>query len=206
MTGAVDEAAPAGHGARAIEDRATRRAIADAREHRGLRASAEPAELDFAGYLDELCREVALATGTAGRVRLGCAVADGLLPAATAVRLGLIADELLANAFRHGFPAGRGGQVAVSFAATPDAWVLTVEDSGVGLPRGTPTGAGLRTAGALTASLGGELVFADVVAGTRCTVTLPRRWPSAVPDAVPGPADRDRAGQDKGEAGNRDQP
>src|SRR5687767_11253162 len=84
--------------------------------------------------------------------------------------------------------------VAVSFAATPDAWVLTVEDSGVGLPRGTPTGAGLRVAGALTALLGGELVFADVVAGTRCTVTLPRRWSSAVPNAGPVPANRERAG------------
>jgi two-component sensor histidine kinase len=206
MTAASDEAAPAGQETRAIEDRATRRAIADAREHRRLGASAEPAELDFADYLDELRRDVALASGTAGRVRLGCAVADGLLPIAIAVRLGLIAEELLANAFRHGFPTGRGGRVAVSFAATRDSWVLTVEDSGVGLPRGTPTGAGLRTAGALTTSLGGELVFADVVAGTRCTVTLPRRWPSAVPDAGPGPADRDRAGQDKGEAGNRDQP
>ena len=41
-----------------------------------------------------------------------------------------------------------------------------VEDSGVGLPQGTPTRAGLKTAMALTAQLGGELVFADVIAGS----------------------------------------
>lgn len=56
-----------------------------------------------------------------------------------------------------------------------------VEDSGVGLPQGTPTGAGLRIAMALTTQLGGELVFADVIAGSRCTVTLPRRWSLAGP-------------------------
>ncbi len=121
----------------------------------------------------------------AGGVQLGCAVSDGLLPIATAVRLALIADELIENAFQHGFPAGRGGRIAVCFSATPDAWLLMVEDSGVGLPQGTPTGAGLRIAMALTTQLGGELVFADVIGGSRCTVTLPRRWPLAVPDAEP---------------------
>ena len=59
------------------------------------------------------------------------------------IRLGLIADELIENAVQHGFPAGRGGRIAVCFSATPEAWLLVVEDSGVGLPRGTPTGAGL---------------------------------------------------------------
>ena len=86
MTAAFDEAASAAHRTRAIEDRATRPAVADAREYRRLRPLAEPVEVDFADYLDELCRDVALASGTAGRVRLGCAVTDDLLPIATAVR------------------------------------------------------------------------------------------------------------------------
>jgi two-component sensor histidine kinase len=175
MTTAWHEAASAGHGARAIEDRATRRAIADARERQHLSPLAEPAQLDFADYLDTLCSDVAFAFGLAGGVQLGCAVSDGRLPSATAIRLGLIADELIENAVRHGFPAGRGGRIAVCFSATPDAWLLMVEDSGVGRPPGTPAGAGLRIAAALTAQLGGELVFADVIAGSRCTVTLPRR-------------------------------
>ena len=53
--------------------------------------------------------------------------------------------------------------------------MLTVEDSGVGLPPGTATSAGLRFVGALTTLLGGEFVVADLVPGTRCVVTLPRR-------------------------------
>lgn len=175
MTTAWHEAVAAGHGVRAIEDRATRRAIADAREHQSSWPLAAPAELDFADYLDELCSDLALAAGLAARVRLSCAVADGLLPIATTVRLGLIADELIGNAFQHGFPAGRGGRVAVSFSATPDARVLMVEDSGTGRPRGAPFGAGLRIAETLTILLGGQLAFDEVVAGTRCTVTLPRR-------------------------------
>jgi two-component sensor histidine kinase len=132
-------------------------------------------ELDFADYLYEVCRDVALAAGPADSVRLVCTVTDGLLPSATAVRLGLIADELIEDALQHGFPAGRGGRIAVSFSAKPDVWVLTVEDSGVSLPPGTATSAGLRIVGALTTLLGGELAVADLVAGTRCVVTLPRR-------------------------------
>jgi two-component sensor histidine kinase len=190
MTTALDEAASVGHGARAIEDRATRRAIAEARERQHLSPLVEPAQLDFADYLGEFCSDVALASDMAGGVQLGCAVSDGLLPIATAVGLALIADELIENAFQHGFPAGRGGRIAVCFSATPDAWLLVVEDSGVGLPPGTPAGAGLRIATALTSQLGGELVFADVIAGSRCTVTLPRRWSLAGPDAEPKSADR----------------
>ena len=158
---------------------------------------AEPPQLDFADYLGELCGDFALTFGVAGRVQLGCAVSDGLLPIATAVRLALIADELIENAFQHGFPAGRSGRIAVCFSATPDAWLLMVEDSGVGLPPGTPTGAGLRIATALTAQLGGELVFADVIAGSRCTVTLPRRWSLAVPDAEPMSTSRGPSGPAK---------
>jgi two-component sensor histidine kinase len=130
-------------------------------------------------------------------VQLGCAISDGLLPIATAVRLALIADELIENAFQHGFPAGRGGRIAVCFSATPDAWLLMVEDSGVGRPHGTPTGAGLRIATALTTQLGGELVFAAVIAGSRCTVTLPRRWSLAVPDAEPMSTSRGPSGPAK---------
>ena len=54
MTTALHEAASVGHGARAIEDRATRQAIADARECQHLLPLAEPAQLDFADYLGEL--------------------------------------------------------------------------------------------------------------------------------------------------------
>ena len=197
MTTPLDEAASFGHGARAIEDRATRRAIAEARERQHLSPLAEPAQLDFADYLDKLCSDVALASGMADGVQLGCAVSDGLLPIATAVRLALIADELIENAFQHGFPAGRGGRIAVCFSATPDAWLLMVEDSGVGRPQATPTGAGLRIATALTTQLGGELVFAAVIAGSRCTVTLPRRWSSAVPDAEPMSTSRGPSGPAK---------
>ena len=189
MTTAWHEAASAGHGACAIEDRATRRAIADARACQPLSPLAGPAQLDFAAYLETLCSDVVFAF-MAGGVQLGCAVRDGRLPSATTIRLALIADELIENAVQHGFPAGRGGRIAVCFSATPDAWLLVVEDSGVGLPPGTPAGAGLRIAAALTSQLGGELVFADVIAGSRCTVTLPRRWSLAGPDAEPRSADR----------------
>jgi two-component sensor histidine kinase len=197
MTPALHEAASAGYGARAVEDRATRRAIADARGYHRLQPLAEPAELDFADYLHERRSDIALAPSRAGVVRLDYAVTNGILPIATAVQLGLIADELIENALQRGFPGGRGGRIAVSFAAMGETWVLLVEDSGVGRTHGTRANAGLTIAGALATLLGGELAIADVVAGTRCTVTLPRPWPSAVPRAEGSSTNRHPSGPAK---------
>jgi two-component sensor histidine kinase len=114
MTTTWQEAASAGHGARAIEDRATRRAIADARERQPLSPLAAPAQLDLAGYLNTLCSDVAFAFGLANGVQLGCAVSDGRLPAATAIRLGLIADELIENASTAFPPVAAAGSRSAS--------------------------------------------------------------------------------------------
>ena len=67
-----------------------------------------------------------------GRVEVMADVPDGLPPAcADAERLGQVVANLLHNAIRHTEP---GGIVAVSLRAEPDAVVLEVRDTGVGIP------------------------------------------------------------------------
>jgi two-component sensor histidine kinase len=165
---------------RAIEDRATRRAIADARRYQRLQPTRPPEMLDFARYLDGLCRDIMLACGIAGQVRLDCVAKDSLLPQACAVRLGLIAEELIISALRHSLLTGAGGLVAVCFSTTPDNWVLQVEDSGVDQLPGSSPYTSLRIATALTTLLGGEFVLAAMPTGTRCVVTLPRQHSSPI--------------------------
>src|SRR5262249_15071082 len=68
-----------------------------------------------------------------------------------AIPCGLLLNELITNALKHAFPAGRGGEVRVELARIAgDRLRLVVRDNGVGLS----TGFDLRR----TESLGMQLV------------------------------------------------
>ena len=64
-------------------------------------------------------------------------VADYPLPISIAVPVGLILNELLANAFKHAFVNRKEGNIEVSHILSEKGAVnLTVSDDGVGLPDG----------------------------------------------------------------------
>jgi two-component sensor histidine kinase len=89
--------------------------------------------------------------------------------------LGLIADLLITDAFLYAFPPGRGGGIAVSFAAGQEAWLLTVEDGGIAMrARDSRRENGLTIARLLVVRLGGRLKIPIVTGGTGCIVTIPR--------------------------------
>jgi hypothetical protein len=50
------------------------------------------------------------------------------------VSLGLIVTELVINALKHAFPAGRHGRIMVDYQAHGSNWTLSVGDNGVGMP------------------------------------------------------------------------
>ena len=76
-----------------------------------------------------------------------------------AIPVGLVLNELVSNAFKYAFPAGRAGEIRVGFRLVGEDMVeLDVSDNGVGMPE-TEAGAqslGLRLVEALTAQLGAE--------------------------------------------------
>lgn len=51
-----------------------------------------------------------------------------------AVPCALVVNELVTNAFKHAFPDGRAGEIAIELRAVDDALELTVSDNGIGLP------------------------------------------------------------------------
>ncbi len=79
----------------------------------------------------------------------------------SAVPCGLIINELLTNAFKHGFPDNRSGVLSVDFRKTDDTYTLIIKDNGVGLPEGfdynEESTLGLRLVKVLTGQLGGTL-------------------------------------------------
>ena len=89
--------------------------------------------------------------------------------------LALVVDLLVADAFVHAFPPGRGGRIAVSFRADQEAWQLTVDDSGIAVRSdGDPRDNGLAIARLFVVRLGGQLEIPSMIGGTRCILTLPR--------------------------------
>jgi two-component sensor histidine kinase len=142
---------------------AVRRIGAMARVHTLLYNSPDMSSIDLKEYLEGLVRETADAFDAEVRgIRPVLEVESMRIPLDTAVPLAFIAVEFLTNAFRHGFPPGRGGTVTVRAAQEGEDGVLVVSDDGVGLgPEGRPAGGrrpmGLSIAARLVQQIGGTL-------------------------------------------------
>lgn len=105
--------------------------------HETLYRSGNLAQVDLAAYLRQLAGQVFRSAAS----RPGVTMAFGLEPVMadidTAVPCGLVVNELLSNALKHGFPDGRSGEIRLSLARVPapaGGLRLTVADTGVGLP------------------------------------------------------------------------
>ena len=72
-------------------------------------------QVPFHGHLRDLCDDLAATFGRSGDPRLTCVAAHVALPIGAGTMLALIVDLLVADAFVHAFPPGRGGRIAVSF-------------------------------------------------------------------------------------------
>jgi two-component sensor histidine kinase len=93
-----------------------------------------------------------------------------------ATPLGLILNEVVANAFKHAFPDGREGTITVQLTRTEEGrGRMVVEDDGIGFDPATPAkGIGQRLIRALTEQLGGTSGFeARAGGGTRFQLTFP---------------------------------
>lgn len=129
-------------------DQAGKRIAAIAQVHGSLYRSEAAGSLDIAAYLRALCQPLAdsFLETSSGRVGLELEAEPAQLEADRAIPLGLIVNELVTNAFKHGLAAGRvPGTVRVRFeAAGTGHWRLEVANDGRQQPAApTPDGTGL---------------------------------------------------------------
>ena len=94
----------------------------------------------------------------------------------TAIPLGLIVNELIANAYKHAFPDGRTGSVDLALRRADDGAVtLVLRDDGVGLPpafdAATSRSLGMQLVTSLTAQIEGRIAFEPGDNGGTC-ITL----------------------------------
>jgi len=120
--------------------------------HESLYRSRELSRIDFAAYAERLCRNLLAAYATdPEQVALELALEPIEVDLDLAIPLGLLLNELVCNALKHAFPAGRPGRIVVDLQKeTEGPFVLAVRDDGIGL---TP-----RTEGEQPESLGLELI------------------------------------------------
>jgi two-component sensor histidine kinase len=133
--------------------------------HQTLYQSKDFVEVDFRTFLDSLIPTLIISYGMDhNRIGLSIDVAEVQLPIDIAIPCGLIVSELISNALKHAFPAGRRGEIRISLAnRAPGQIVLTVSDDGVGIPddldMSQPATLGLQLVTLLTDQLGGEMVM-----------------------------------------------
>jgi len=104
--------------------------------HESLYRSKDLARIDFSIYLDKL---ISYLLSSYGRTRDEISVDIQLqiiqMNMDIAVPCGLIANELISNSLKHGFPGGRHGEISVRLAAAGEKECeFTVSDDGVGFP------------------------------------------------------------------------
>ncbi len=132
-------------------------------------------------YLAHLVEGLHATSETLGSASLTTAIDPVSLDLDTAVRLGLIVNELVTNALKHAFVGGRPGTVKVSLHGTASGMTLTVEDDGAGLPPDVDI--------ASTATLGLPLVR-NLAAGLGAAVQIEHHGGTRVRIVFPPPCAR----------------
>ena len=104
--------------------------------HERLYQSSDFSRIEFSQYLRNLATHLFHSYQVdASRVYLKIEAEEVHLNINTAIPCGLIVNELVSNALKHGFPEGRSGELGIDLRrAEGDAYVLRVKDDGVGFP------------------------------------------------------------------------
>ncbi len=148
--------------------------------HEKLYRSGSLSRIDFAEYLRSLSAALFHSCRTdAELVRLDFEAMDIFLDVNTAIPCGLVANELIINALKYGFPAGRSGRLRVALDAIGDGhFRMVVADDGVGFPKDLDfrmtESLGLQLVTLLVDQLDGTIEL-DRAGGTSFTVTFPER-------------------------------
>ncbi|MBN1327233.1 MAG: PAS domain S-box protein [Candidatus Cloacimonetes bacterium] len=130
--------------------------------HEKLYLSENLEKIDFANYIRSLTTFLFSSFSiNPNNVKLQVEVRDVYLDINKAIPCGLMVNELVSNALKHGFPLGRKGVILISLAVTNDYYQLTVSNDGLPFPDDLnfkeSKSLGLQLVNALTEQLHGKI-------------------------------------------------
>ena len=103
--------------------------------HEYLYKSANLMNVDMNSYLGDLIDSLARSYRPHSGIGVRKHIANVFFDADTVVPLGLIANELISNAFKYAFPNRTTGLVTVKlYCLADDHYLFSIEDDGIGLP------------------------------------------------------------------------
>ena len=133
--------------------------------HERLYSTGNLSSINIREYLQSLSTGLFHSYGAEpSRIKLNMDVLDVKMDVDQVIPVGLIVNELLTNVFKYAFPDDRSGEVLVELKDNDeDTFMLTVSDSGVGLPVDfdiiSARTLGLQLVSSLSAQLRGRLHF-----------------------------------------------
>jgi len=148
--------------------------------HEAMYRSDQFEEISVAPYLERLVENIAKSHGSTVATHID--IAPIRLSGDRAMQLGLLVNELVANAFKHAFVPRGSGTLNVMMRETDTATLrLMVADDGPGYDPGTaPSQMGSRLVDAFASQLGGT-VSIDSRNATTVTVEFPRDYGNDLP-------------------------
>jgi two-component sensor histidine kinase len=153
----------------AIEE-VIRRAVSIARSHEQLSLTRIEREISLQAFFNRLIPTLSVPD----RIRVVTSIEDATAPIGTAVRLGLIVNELVTNSVKHAFGEA-GGRITISLEvdAERNTAVLRVADDGLGMSERPRSGMGMGLIRTLSAQIGGSADWAPGEGGgTKFTLSF----------------------------------
>lgn len=144
--------------------------------HEKLYRSTDLKRINFGEYIRTLANDLFRTyTDGSGRINLNIDVEDVMMDINTSIPLGLMLNELISNALKHGFPQGMGGDVNIYFKPNGDQYQLKVGDTGISFPKDVDyqntDSLGLQLVNNLTKQIDGQIEL-DTSQGTEFTITF----------------------------------
>lgn len=134
--------------------------------HNKLYNQKQISQLDFSGYLTDLCEELKSTFILNKKIDISYDIESIILNMDTAIPLGLITNEIITNCFKHAFKEVEEGHVKISFKRKGNNLRLIIKDNGKGIPetfkREDCESLGLILVESLSDQLGGIFSFENV--------------------------------------------
>ena len=144
--------------------------------HEGLYNQELFSRIQIYDYVRKLCHDLGNQLGQNGRILIELKAEAFYVDLDTAVPFGLILNELIRNAFLHGFPEGGTGKILVEIKQEGNEIFAVVEDNGKGFPDASfhlePTTLGLTLVQTLAQQLKGEFRVEETENSTRTILKI----------------------------------
>lgn len=134
--------------------------------HEQLYRSKDLSRIDFGAHIRNMTNHLLRSYGVGGdRIRVTIDSEQIYLDINTAIPLGLVVNELVSNAIKHGFDGISDGEIKIEFGRTQDKYSLSVSNNGIKFPEGfdinTSTTLGLELVSSLSKQLKGTITLSS---------------------------------------------